>query len=129
MSGWLTIIRAQLFQRSKASSLAGGRIAAARSSESIAPRKPSNAAPPRPGAGLTVGAQDQPDEFPHRVVELVHDALLERNDRVVGDRDVFGANLGATFRDVAVTDAVLGLQFAGPVGGVERVHFQGRRVN
>src|SRR5687768_18522950 len=32
-------------------------------------------------------------QAPDRVVELVHHALLERNDRVVGDRDVLGAHL------------------------------------
>ena len=36
---------------------------------------------------------------------LIDDALLERNDRIVGDRNMFGANLCAAFCDVAIADA------------------------
>src|SRR4029077_8243638 len=57
---------------------------------------------------------------PHdRVVALIHLALLQRDDRVVGDVDVLGAHLGAALGDVAVPDA-----HRGPFLGVERVHGQ-----
>jgi len=43
----------------------------------------------------------------NRVVEFVNDALLERNDGVVGDVNFFGADFRAAFGDVAVADAEL----------------------
>ena len=47
---------------------------------------------------------DQPHEFPDGIVVPIDDALLERNDRVVGDGDPFRAHLRAALRDVAVPD-------------------------
>lgn len=44
-------------------------------------------------------------KFRERIVVLVNDALFQRDDGVVGNGDVFGANFGAAFCDVAVTDA------------------------
>src|SRR5688572_6385513 len=40
-----------------------------------------------------------------RVVETIDDPLLQRNNRVIGDRDVLGAHLRAALRDVAVAAA------------------------
>ena len=68
-------------------------------------------------------------QLQHRVVELVHHPLLERDDGVVRDRDVFRADLRAALRDVAVADAVLLLQVRHAVRGVERVHLQLRDVD
>ena len=45
-----------------------------------------------------------------RIVELIHHALLQRNDRVVGDLDFFRTHLGAALGDVAVADAEIVLQ-------------------
>src|SRR5258708_10794500 len=42
-----------------------------------------------------------------RVVELGHDPLLERDDRVVGDVDFLRTDLGAALRDFAETAAGL----------------------
>ena len=44
-----------------------------------------------------------PDQSPkpgQRIVELVHHALLERDDGVVGDGDPIGTDLGAALGDV-----------------------------
>ena len=41
------------------------------------------------------------------IEELVHHALFERNDRVLGDRDRLRTYLPAASRDVAVADVVL----------------------
>src|SRR5262249_32495425 len=46
-----------------------------------------------------------PNHSRDRIVELVDDALFERNDRVVGDVDVLGADLRAALRDVAEAEA------------------------
>ena len=52
--------------------------------------------------------QSEDTEQPLQGIEVtVHHALLERNDRVLGDRNRLGANLPATSRDVAVTDVVV----------------------
>src|SRR5258707_1347355 len=62
---------------------------------------------------------------PHqRIVELVHYAFLQRNDRVVRNVDVLRTNLRATFRDVAKPDAQLILQQLRPRDAVHRVHIQ-----
>src|SRR5689334_6265783 len=59
-----------------------------------------------------------------RIVEAIDHPLLERNDRVVRDRDVLGADLGAALGDVAVAQAVLFLEVLKAVLGVERVHLE-----
>src|SRR5438552_14875372 len=60
---------------------------------------------------------------------MVHHALLEWNDRVVGYRDVLRADLGAALRNVAITDAVRLLQFPGAIFHVQWVHLQRGGVN
>src|SRR5690242_8888746 len=65
----------------------------------------------------------------HGIVQLVDDALLERDDGVVGDRDAFRADLRAAFRDIAVADAVHLLQIARPMFLVEGVHLERGRVD
>ena len=60
---------------------------------------------------------------------LVDDTFLERNNGVVGDRNVLRANLGATLGDVAVTDAVTFFQLVGSIEDVERMHLELRGVN
>src|SRR2546425_4422472 len=70
-----------------------------------------------------------PDEGPQRIVELVGDALLERDDGVVGDGDLLGADLRAALRDVAVSDSPRCLQLSPAVLGVERMHLEGGDVH
>src|SRR5215469_2003896 len=62
----------------------------------------------------------QPD---HRVVFAVGDSFLHRDQRVVGDLDVFRAHLGAALGDVAVAQAELFLRLVTPVAGVQWMHF------
>jgi hypothetical protein len=58
------------------------------------------------------------------IVVLVGDALLQGDDRVVGDVDAFRADLGAALGDVAVAEAEL-LEGEPPaVQGVERMHLE-----
>src|SRR5690606_9117272 len=57
------------------------------------------------GSGL-LAPQLAPDP-PQRVVVAVRDALLQGDDCVVGDVDVFGADFGAALGDVAVANACL----------------------
>src|SRR5262245_25333755 len=85
----------------------------------FAPRTPQVSAP-RP--------QDA-EEALQRVVEAVGHPLLERDDRIVRDRDALRAGARAALGDVAVADAVRGLQVRQPVLDVERVHLQGRRLH
>src|SRR5262249_52006746 len=59
-----------------------------------------------------------------RVIELVNDAFLERDDAVVGDVDVFGADFGATLGNVAEADVESVFEKAEPVSGVQGMHFQ-----
>ncbi len=54
----------------------------------------------------------------------VDDALLERDDGVVGDLDVLRADLGAAFGDVAEADPEFLADEVDPVLVVEGVHLQ-----
>ena len=67
---------------------------------------------------------EHPEESRHRIIKLIDDAFLHRNDRVVSDADVFRANFRAAFGDVAITEAVVVLQIRDAVFGIERMHFQ-----
>src|SRR5512144_805377 len=81
----------------------------------------------RSGRRLLVAA-DLPDD-PHDRVEAVGHPLLQRDDAVVGDVDVLGADLGAALGDVAEPDARLLADELGPVAGVERVHLEPRDLD
>src|SRR6478735_1708211 len=76
----------------------------------------------RASASAQTDLRAEPDE---RVVVTPDHALLHRDDRVVGDPDVLGADLRAALRDVAHPDALL---VAGEVrtvlARVERVHLE-----
>src|SRR5215212_1127679 len=69
------------------------------------------------GASLILWPQasPQPAEW---IVKLVHHSLLKRNDGVVSDGDVFRANVGAAFGDVAVADVEGVLQLFDSILGI-----------
>src|SRR5260221_13234523 len=77
---------------------------------------------PRPGRRLA--AAKLPQGPLERVGELVGDALLQGDYRVVGDLDVLRADFGAALREVAVADPPGVLQVLAPVGVVHRVHLE-----
>ncbi len=60
---------------------------------------------------------------------FIDDSFFERDDGVVGDGDVFGADFGAAFGDVAIADAELVFQFVDSIFGIERVHLERRRID
>src|ERR1700733_2131728 len=64
------------------------------------------------------------DKHEQRIVELIHDPLLQRNDGVVGDMDIFGTDLSAALGDVTEADAQLFLQQTCAGGAVERMHLK-----
>src|SRR6476661_286712 len=72
---------------------------------------------------------DQPHQRMQRVEVPVDDALLQGDDRVVGDGDVLGADLGAALGDVAVADPHRLLDLAGTIDGVEGMHLERRGVD
>src|SRR5207253_4426810 len=73
---------------------------------------------------LLFGAVVAAGDFGPGVEADVDDAFLHRDDRVVGDFDVLGADLGAALCDVALAEALHGLQHCFAVDGVERVHVE-----
>src|SRR5689334_4616070 len=74
---------------------------------------------------VVLGAQADLVAEPHQGVVLAIDhALLHRDDRVVGDLDALGADLGAALGDVAHADAGLLLGQLAPVVAVQRVHVE-----
>src|SRR5215210_7520674 len=58
------------------------------------------------------------------IIVFVRDALLVGYDGIVGDVDVYRADLGAALGDVAEPQAVVFLEVAEPVRLVHRVHLQ-----
>src|SRR5580765_6667988 len=78
---------------------------------------------------LLRGWTKHPQQLPDGIVELIDDALLEGNDRVVGDRDVFRTDLRAAFRDIAVADALGVLEIGGAALDIERMHLERRGVD
>ncbi len=75
-----------------------------------------------------LGTEDteQPRE---RIVQAVDDAFLERNYRVVGNGDLFRADLRAALGDVAIAHTEGVRQVLGAVLGVERIHLERRSVD
>src|SRR5436309_15735373 len=82
------------------------------------PRRGARSSGPRPSP-----REPAPDAA-NRVVEVVHHALLQRDDGVVGDVDRLGADLGAALGDVAVSDTALLAEVVGARRDVERVHLE-----
>src|ERR1017187_597824 len=69
--------------------------------------------------------RSEDSEQPLQGIEVtVHYALLERDNRVLGDRNRLGTHWPATSSDVAVTDVVRVPQIADAVFGIERMHFE-----
>lgn len=72
-----------------------------------------------------------PKNLPHEpedgVVKAVDDTLFQGDNRVVGDVDVFGADFGTAFGDVAESGAEFIFNFWDAVFGVQRVHFERRQ--
>ena len=64
-----------------------------------------------------------------RIVKLIHNTFLQRNDPIVGDLNILWANFRAAFGDVAKADAVGLAQFLDSILGIEWMHLQGRSVN
>src|SRR2546427_4564164 len=72
----------------------------------------------------------EPAQQPHDgIEELVGHPLLERDDRVVREVDVLGADLGTTLRDVAEADAGRVLDEGRAVDCVERVHVEAGQLD
>src|SRR6202030_2224715 len=82
--------------------------------------------PSRAGSGLALLAPELAQEPSERVVEIVHDAFLQGDDRVIRDVDVLRAHFRAAFRDVAQADAELVLEEGSAGDAVERMHLQRR---
>src|SRR5258706_10853296 len=69
---------------------------------------------------------DSPHQAQQRIVEIVYHTLLEGDDGIVCDVNVFRAHLGAAFRDVAKADAQFVLQQSCARHAVEWMHLQRR---
>src|SRR5438034_11770254 len=67
-----------------------------------------------------------PEQLGQGIVRLVHYALLERDDGVVGDVDLFGTNLRAALRDITISQAKLILEQRRAAESVQSKHFQSR---
>src|SRR6267143_2150100 len=74
--------------------------------------------------GLLLRGAELAQQPHHGIEELVGHPLLERDDGVVGDVDVLGADLGAALGDVAEADALLRTDELEAVVGVERMHLE-----
>src|SRR6476660_7253372 len=82
------------------------------------------AAPAAPSGHSALAEPDLRAQPHERVVVTADHALLHRDDRVVGDLDVLGADLGAALGDVAHPETVGLLRLALAVLDVQRVHVE-----
>src|SRR5271163_2361317 len=73
---------------------------------------------------LLLRIAEHPEQFRHRIEEAIDYPLLERDDRIVGDGDVFRANLGTALGDVAEADAEISSQICNAIACVQRMHFK-----
>src|SRR5579872_4207874 len=78
---------------------------------------------------LPLLSAEDPQQFGHRVVELIDDAFLQRDDGVVGNRYAFRTNLRTALRNIAVADAVLLFQVLRATLSVQWVHLERRSVD
>src|SRR6266513_2127097 len=62
-----------------------------------------------------------------RIVIRIDNALFQRDDRVIGDRDRFRADLGAALRDVAEADPAFMAQVLAAIHVIQRMHLIDRR--
>ena len=62
-----------------------------------------------------LGGEDGSPDPSKRIIEGIGDALLEGDNRIVGDADVFRTDLGAALGDVAPARAELLLELGDPV--------------
>src|SRR5579864_6112631 len=76
-------------------------------------------------APLRTAAQPLGDRPDGVEVDVVH-SLFERDDGIVRDLDVLGANLRAALGDVAITDAGLPFEHRPAIKDVFRVHVEAR---
>src|SRR3970040_550357 len=74
--------------------------------------------------GMALPPEYLPAQPQERIVEAIHHPLLQRDDPVVGDLDVLGADLGAAARDVAEAGPEFLPHGGDAVGRVERVHLE-----
>src|SRR5664279_3958191 len=79
---------------------------------------------PRRPTSSALATSDLRAEPGDRIVLPVDDSLLQRDERIVGDLDVFGADLRAALGDIAQPEAVVVLRDLLAIEGVERVHVQ-----
>ena len=72
-----------------------------------------------------LGGEDGSPDPSKRIIEGIGGALLEGDNRIVGDADVFRTDLGAALGDVAVTDPKNILEFLETIDRVQWVHGEG----
>ena len=59
-----------------------------------------------------------------RIVGIIHDTFLQRNNAIVRDVNVLGTDLRATFGDIAQADVQVVLENPQALARVERVHVE-----
>jgi hypothetical protein len=64
------------------------------------------------------------EQLPQGIVKFIYHALLQGNNRVISNSDVFGTHFGAALRNIAIPDSARLLQFGQAIFGVQRVHLQ-----
>src|SRR5438093_772081 len=74
-------------------------------------------------------AAEEAQESAERIVKLIHYALLQRNNRVVRNGDILRTNVGAAFRDVAISNPERLLQFRQTIRRIQWMHFKRRNVH
>src|SRR5882672_3119843 len=79
--------------------------------------------------GMSLPPEELSDQPKERIEIAVRHPFLERDDAIVGDLDVLGADLGAAARDVAEARPELPSDRGNAVRRVQRVHLEGGQAD
>ena len=71
-----------------------------------------------------LGGEDGSPDPSKRIIEGIGDALLEGDNRIVGDIDTGRTDVGTTLGDVTIADSELVLDLWNPIHLVHRVHLE-----
>src|SRR6476659_9043871 len=72
---------------------------------------------------------ENPEQSFQGIIESVHDSFFKRNNGVVCNGNIFGANLRTAFGDITITNPIHFFQILQTVFHIKRVHFKCSGIN
>src|ERR1051326_257471 len=69
------------------------------------------------------------EEFFDRIIKLIDDPLLQRDDRIIRDRNTLRTHFRATFRDIAIPNSLRFRELFKAILRIKRMHLQRSDIN